>query len=144
MMRENRGQVSLEYILIFSISLILLIAFTLPMAEKSVESTLDVSDAIEVKSNLAEISRAIMQVYGEGQGSRHTIHVTSQKSIRVNVDEDSLSSDLRLKDGTYKRIKINHASKLKESFIQLSRGENTVVVEWPTGSESMVIYTKLF
>ena len=143
-MRDDRGQVALEYLLIFAVSLILLIVFTLPLTEKSVENTMDVTDALNAKSNLAEISQAIMQVYGEGQGSKHSANVISKQSIKVNIGENYLSTNIKLNDGTYKLIKVNHNSNLAKSSIYLSKGENTIIVEWPVGSENMKIYTKLF
>ena len=143
-MMEDSGQVALEYILIFSVSLILLIAFTLPLTEKSVENTLDVSDAVNAKSTLAKIAQAIMQVYGEGQGSRQSVNVISKQSVKVNIDDDSISSNLKLEDGTSKRIDVDCNSNLPKSNIYLSKGDNIIVVEWPDGEENMVIYTKLF
>lgn len=144
MMMDDRGQVALEYLLIFAVSLILLIVFTLPLTEKSVENTLDVTDALNAKSNLAEISQAVKQVYGEGQGSKHSVNVISKQSVKVNIGEDYLLTNIKLNDGTYKLIKVNHNSNLAKSSIYLSKGENTIIVEWPVGSENMKIYTKLF
>ena len=73
MIREDKGQIALEYLLIFAFSLMLLIVFTLPLTEIVIEDTFDVSDSLTVKSQLVEISQAIKQVYGEGQGSKHTV-----------------------------------------------------------------------
>ena len=144
MMGDDKGQVALEYILIFAISLILLIVFTLPLAEKSVENTLDVSDAIDAKSNMAKIAQVVMQVYGEGQGSRHSVKKKKKKPIKIDIDDIHVSSNIKLNDGTYKLIKISCNSNLAKSSLYLSKGENTVVAEWPRGSEKMEIYTKLF
>ena len=141
---DDGGQVALEYILIFAVSLILLIVFTLPLTEKSVENTLDVSDALDAKSNLAKIAQTIMQVYGEGQGSKHSVNIISKQSIKVNVDDNHISSNLKLKDGTSKLIEVDYNSNLPKSSIHLSKGENIIVAEWPVGSENMIIYTKLF
>ena len=80
-MIDNRGQVSLEYLLIFVVSLILLIAFTLPLAELTIGNTLDVSDTLNVKSDLSKVSQAIEEVYGQGQGSKHTIDVVASNDL---------------------------------------------------------------
>ena len=48
--KDNRGQVSLEYILIFTISLIFLIVFTFPLVETTIGDTVDVSDSLKMKS----------------------------------------------------------------------------------------------
>ena len=143
-MGDDRGQVALEYLLIFAISMILLIVFTLPLAEKSVENTLDVSDALEAKSNLARIAQAVMEVYGQGQASRQSVDVISKQPIKVNVNENHVSSNLKLKDGTSKLVEVDCNSNIEKTSISLGKGKNTIVVEWPEGSENMEIYTKLF
>ena len=75
MIKESSGQVSLEYILIFAISLMILMFFTLPLAEESIKDTVDVSDSLNAKYELSKISQTVKEVYGEGQGSRHTVDV---------------------------------------------------------------------
>ena len=140
MLGENRGQISLEYLLIFSISLIVLVVFTLPLLEFGVENTLDVSDSLKVKSDLSKISSAVSQVYAEGQGSRQTVHIQSDKSIKVSIDENHLSTNLKLNDNSNKLIKTQHSSNLEKSSINLKKGNNFIVVEWPVGSENVQIH----
>lgn len=83
MMKENNGQVSLEYLLIFAVSIILLIAFTLPLAEISIENTMDVSNSLNVKSELSKLSNAISLVYSEGQGSKQTVYMTLDEPLML-------------------------------------------------------------
>ena len=42
MIKDNKGQISLEYLLIFAVSLIILIVFTLPLLQLGLENTMDV------------------------------------------------------------------------------------------------------
>ena len=141
-MIDSRGQVSLEYLLIFVVSLILLIAFTLPLAELTIGNTLDVSETLNVKSDLSKVSQAIEEVYGQGQGSKHTIDVVASKDLKVNVASDYISYDIKLKDGQNKAEKIYFRSTLEKSSIYLKKGENSITVEWPENSENMQIYVK--
>ena len=141
-MRESRGQVSLEYLLIFSISLIILIAFTLPLLENTLDNTFDVSDSVKVKSDLCKLSNAIMKVYGEGQGSRQTVYLDINKPVKINVASNYVSSKIKLKDNQQKLIKVNFDSKLKSTSFKLSKGQKTFIVEWPENSQNMVIYEK--
>ena len=46
MIKDDVGQISLEYMLIFTISLIILIVFTLPLAELTIKDTFDISDSV--------------------------------------------------------------------------------------------------
>lgn len=142
MIKDNRGQVSFEYLLIFAISFLVLIVFTMPLLNQTVETTFDVSDSLKVKSDLSSISSAIKTVYGEGQGSKQNVHIYSKKPIRVSFDASHLSSKLKLKNKSNKLISVPCKSNLKSSSISLKQGENIVVVEWPVGSENMLLYCR--
>lgn len=144
MIRDNSGQVALEYMLIFAISLILLIVFILPLTQESVENTLDVSDTLKVKSDLSKIAQAIQQVYGEGQGSKQSVNIDSQHSFKVTVANSYVSSKINLNDGSSKLVKVDCNSNLAKSDINLAEGKTIIVVEWPVESKKMRIYTKLF
>ena len=140
MLKDNKGQVSLEYILIFSVSLILLVVFTLPLVENSVENTLDVSDTIDVKSDLSEIARGVASVYGQGQGSRERIDINSPRDIHLTVTGSYVSCSLKLKDSSAKQVKVSYTSTLEKTNLYISKGDNSVIVEWPQESENMRIY----
>lgn len=141
-MMDGRGQVSLEYLLIFSVSLIAVIVFTMPLLENVMDTTFDISDSIKVKSDLSKISDAIKRVYGQGQGSKQTIYLDIDKPVRIKVSDKYVSSEITLKDNQQKEIKISVDSKLKTSSLKLSKGEKIFVVEWPENSENMIIYEK--
>lgn len=141
-MIENRGQISLEYLLIFSISLIILIAFTLPLLGTSMDATFDVSDSLKTKSDLSKIANSIKQVYGEGQGSKQTVNLNINNPLKIKITSSHVSSKIKLKSGEYKLIKITVKSKFKTTSFNLSKGMNTIVIEWPVGNKYMTIYRK--
>lgn len=140
MVRDNGGQVSFEYLLIFAISLIILIVFTMPLVTQSIQTTFDVSDSIKVKDDMSKIVLSIKGVYGEGQGSKQTISINAVKPFKINVESNYLSCNLKLKDSGNKQIKIPCKSNLESSSIKMNKGWNTLVVEWPIGSEKMTIH----
>ncbi|MBQ8017404.1 MAG: class III signal peptide-containing protein [Methanobrevibacter sp.] len=142
MMVDNKGQISLEYLLIFTISLILLIMFTLPLSQFAIENTLDVSDTLKIKSDLSKIAQAIEKVYGQGQGSKQTISIDSSKEFKITVADNYISSDINLKDSTKRNEKIYFKSSLKKSNLYIGKGVNSIIVEWPINSENMQIYVK--
>ena len=139
MVKDNAGQVSLEYLLIFALSLMVLIVFTLPLLEESMNNTFDVSDSIKTKSDLSKMAQAIKQVYGEGQGSRKTVSLEINKPVKIDIADDHVSSKIKLKNGQQKEIKINVNSKLKTNSFKLSKGEKIFVIEWPINSQYMTI-----
>lgn len=140
MIKGKRGQVSFEYLLIFSISLIILIVFTMPLINHTMATTFDVSESLDVKDDLSKIALSINGVYGEGQGARQTVSINAVKPFKVDVAGSYLSCNLKLKDNNNKLIKVPCKSNLKSSSIYLDKGMNNVVVEWPVGSENMLIY----
>ena len=139
-MMDDKGQVALEYMMIFAISLILLIVFTLPLAELTVQNTLDVSDTLNVKSDLSKIAQAVKQVYGQGQGSRQSVNIVSSDDLKVNIANNYISSNVKLNDGSNKVEKLYFKSTLEKSSIYLIKGENSIIVDWPESSENMRIY----
>jgi len=141
-MMDSNGQVSLEYMLIFAVSLILLIAFTLPMTDMTIRNTLDVSDSLDVKSDLSKLSNAIESVYGQGQGSKQSVNIISKDSHRIDVSDSHVSCRLKLNDGASKLVNVDCNSNLKRTSIPIGKGTNTIIVEWPVGSENMKIYEK--
>ncbi len=144
MIEDDRAQISLEYLLIFAISLLVIIVFTLPLAEESIKDTMDVNDALVVKSDLSKISQAIKIVYGQGQGSKQIIRLHVSKDIRINIRNDYVSSNIKLKDNSDKRIVEHVDSNIKQTSFSLDKGENIIIVEWPENSENMLIYKKFF
>ena len=139
---DSNGQVSLEYLLIFAVTFIILIVFTLPLLHESMDNTFDISDSIKAKSELSKLSQAIKKVYGQGQGSRISVDLDMDVPIKINIANNHISSKIKLKNNQYKEIDIPVKSKLKASSFKLSKGKNTVVIEWPLNSEYMTIYPR--
>lgn len=139
-MMDSNGQISLEYMLIFAVSLILLLAFTLPLTDLTIQNTLDVSDSLDMKSDLSKLSQAIESVYGQGQGSRQSVNIISKDSHRIDVSDSHVSCRLKLNDGGSKLVNVDCNSNLKKTSLPVGKGTNTIIVEWPVGSEIMKIY----
>ena len=142
MIKEDKGQVSLEYLLIFAVSIILLIAFTLPLAQTAIENTMDVSNSLNVKSELSKLSNAISLVYCEGYGSKQTVYLTLDEPVNVGISNSYLSSKYMLNDGKYKDFRLDCNSNLNKGSLFLDKGENKIIVEWPVNDEKMIIYKK--
>ena len=141
-MGDSKGQVSLEYVLIFAVSLMVLLLFTLPLTQQTIEDTMDVADALDTKEELSKLTVAIKKVYGEGQGSKQTLKIHSDNNIKITIAQDHISCNLKLKDNSNKQIKEYFTSNLKKSSLAIHKGETIVVVEWPLYSENMLIYKK--
>ncbi len=139
---DSKGQISLEYLMIFAVSLILLIAFTLPLSEIAIQDTLDVSNSLNAKSELSKLSNAINQVYSEGHGSKQTLYLDMDNSLTVKIANSYLSASVRLHDGSYKQLKIYYNSNLDSGSLFLDKGMNRIIVEWPINEENMQLYKR--
>ena len=142
MLKENNGQISVEYLFIFAIALILLTVFTLPLANLAIEKTTDISDAINVKSQLYKIADGINQVYGEGQGAKQSVNLELDQNINVNIYKKHLSAGVKFNDHSSKLIKVNHDADVISGILNLNKGKNTIVIEWPAESENIFISKK--
>lgn len=140
MIKEDRAQVSLEYMLILAVSLIILVVFTMPLLNEVMSNTFDVSDSLNTKSDISAIAQSIKKVYGEGEGSRQTITIDVKKPVKIDISNNQISSKIKLNNNKYKVIKINVKSKLKTTALKLDEGKNSMVVEWPVGEENMILY----
>jgi uncharacterized protein (UPF0333 family) len=141
-MMDSRGQVSIEYLLIFTVSLLILIVFTMPLLEQTMDNTFDISDSIKTKSDLSKLAQAISRIYGEGQGSKQTVYLDIKKPVKINIGSSYVSSKIKLKSNQQKEIKINVNSKLESTSFKLSKGEKIFIIEWPENSQNMIIYQK--
>lgn len=139
-MLDSKGQISLEYLLIVTISLILLIVFTLPLTETAITNTLDVSDTLNMKADISKVTHTISEVYGQGQGAKQSINIQSPQATKLNIGGSYLTCNVKLKDGSNKQIRLNYKSNLEKTSIPISKGSNMITVEWPVGSENMIIY----
>jgi uncharacterized protein (UPF0333 family) len=142
MIKDDKGQVSLEYLLIFAVSMAILIVFTLPLTQQTIEDAVDVSNSLDVKNDLSKITHAIEKVYGEGQGSRQTVNIISPNKVKIQLTANHISCKLKLKSGSYKSIDDYYESNLAANSISLKKGENVLAVEWPENSENMIIYSE--
>lgn len=141
MINENKGQVSIEYLLIFSISIIILLLFTLPLAEITTKNYFDLKEATSTKFQLSKIANTIDQVTAEGQGSKKTVILLLDRNISVLLSKNQLTTNLILNDGKIKEIKIQYNNNLSTS-LNLEKGKNLIVIHWPINSNNIEIYRK--
>ncbi|WP_407377710.1 class III signal peptide-containing protein [Methanobrevibacter sp.] len=139
-MKDNSAQISLEYLLIFALSLIILIVFTMPLLQESMDNTFDVYDSVNVKSDLAALAHAVMKVYGQGQGSKQEVTLTSNKDLKISIKNSYISTKIKLKNKDTKEIRMDVKSNLKSDTLYLKKGKNTLTVEWPDSESNMIIY----
>lgn len=138
-MVDEQGQLSLELILIFAISIIVLTIFTLPLSELAIGNTLEVSEVINTKSNLYEIANGINEVYSQGQGAKKTITINSDNSYLIKISPNSLTTTLTLENGDKKNLKVNHEYNNLNLIINIEKGKNRIIINWDENSDYLTV-----
>ena len=134
---EDKGQLSLEYLLIFSISLILLVLLTIPFSNMAIETVTDISDSINVKSEMIDLKNSINNVYSEGQLSKRTVYINVNKEVELNIKEGIIYCNLNLHNNKTKSIKVSILDSNLNSTLKLNKGENKIIITWLEGGESI-------
>ncbi len=142
MILDNKGQLSLEYLLIFSISLILLIVFTLPLVSLASETILNSTDVVLIKNDMNKIATGINQVYNEGEYSKRTVYIDVKEDIQLNINDNKLTTDIHLRDDLIKHLEVSHLNSDLNILLNLYKGVNKIVIEWPENSTKIIVYCK--
>lgn len=138
-MVDEQGQLSLELILIFAISIIVLTIFSLPLSELAIGNTLEVSEVINTKSNLYEIANGINEVYSQGQGAKKIITINSDNSYLIKISPNSLTTTLTLENGDKKNLKVNHEYNNLNLIINIEKGKNRIIINWDENSDYLTV-----
>lgn len=107
---DHYGQVAIEYLLIFFVSIIILSLISIPLVTQEVNNTEDIKKTMEVKSVLSELANTVNIVYSSDYGSSRTISINSPDSIRVSYKNSSgkhyLYSTVVLSNNSKKEVKV--------------------------------------
>lgn len=143
---SNNAQLSLELFLILLISIMIFVSITIPLANFGFDFAFDSSNSLEIKSELSKIANGIDMVYSNGAGSKRSISINSPSNVDIkftnnpNFDGGLAIVDYVLNDGTLKRIEVNYKCSSLNQNLHISEGYNLIIVEWPVGSENIIIY----
>lgn len=152
---DCKGQVALEYLLMFFVFLMILSIITIPLIFNAVETSNDVITAIEIKSLLVEIQKNIKLVYSLDVESKRRISVFVHRDMKLfyveNADKKFLSTTLTFSDSSVKKLNVevpcdvsfnghvnNHYVYLKKSwyhntevkYIKYSNGTGSINVNF--------------
>lgn len=80
---DRRGQVAMEYMLIFFIVLIILSTISVPLVTDEINNVNDVASSVKAKNMLVNIAGTVNMVYSSDYGSMRTISVDCPIKSRV-------------------------------------------------------------
>ncbi len=142
--REDKGQLSIEYLFIFIISLILILSLILPFVSNVFDYTFDVSNSYTTKAELSQIANGINYVYASGSGSRRTVFVNMAENTEVYIYNQNnkayLIASKVLSDNNTKEIIVETEKTDINSNLFLYKGFNKVIIEWRDNSSNINVY----
>ena len=131
---DNKGQLSLEYILSAMMVILLITLLSVPILSLTIDYSNDVTDSINAKNELSKITDAIDFCYNCGKGSKKMVLLNFNKdsSIRFAGDgeEGHAYMDLELSDGKSKKISSDFEYNHLNTNMQFYKGFNKLLVEW--------------
>ncbi|WP_409199361.1 hypothetical protein [Methanobrevibacter sp. DSM 116169] len=138
-MNDNKGQLAIEFLMLFSLILLFLITFTLPLTDLTIQNNMDLDKSLSTKHELFKIADSINQVYSQGSGSKKTIILNLKENIIVNINDDKLKADILLSNNKSKKFEIDVNFNGISSDIILNKGKNTIFISWNENSNKMEI-----
>ncbi|MDR3223864.1 MAG: class III signal peptide-containing protein [Methanobrevibacter sp.] len=139
LIKDNKGQLSIEYLLVVLTVILILIAITLPTLEFGVNNSIDMTNILKTKSECVKIADAVNIIYSNGAGSKKTIIVDIPKDTNLNFNSKNVYFDYLLWDGGIKKIYLNCNYNDLTNIIPLHRGVNKIIIEWSIISDKIEI-----
>ena len=139
---DNKGQLSLEYILSSMIVILIISLISVPFLLTAIDYSNDIIDSINSKNELNKITDAIDFCYSSGKGSKRIVYVDFNQNTDIRLYNDGkkglASINLNLSDN---RKEINSSfdyPNLNEN-IHLSKGFNNIIVQWNDDSNRIEV-----
>lgn len=141
---EIKGQLSLEYLFIFILSIMLIISLILPLIGTEFDYTSDVTNSYQIKAELSQLANGINYVYATGSGSKRTIFLNMPEDIKLNIysqkNKGFIQAEIILSDNNTKEIIVETKKTNINSNLFLNKGFNKVVIQWSDNSSNIDIY----
>lgn len=136
---DNNGQLSVEVLFLFAISLVVLIVFTIPLGHLAISNTLDIVNVLNAEAEINQLANGIDMVHCQGAGAQRIETIELNKDLKVSVKSKYLSGDISLDDGKTKRLSENHKATNIFSNLYLSKGVNKILIIWEKGSSDIIM-----
>ena len=139
---DNKGQLSLEYILSSMIVILIISLISVPILLAAIDYSNDIIDSINSKNELSKITDAIDFCYSSGKGSKRIVYVDFNQDVNMklyNDGENGLASiNLNLSNNT-KEIGNSFNYPFLNENIHLSKGFNKIIVKWNEDSNRIEV-----
>ena len=142
MILDNKGQLSLEYVLSSMIVILIISLISVPILLTAMDYSNDIIDSINAKSELSKITDAIDFCYASGKGSKRIVYVDLNRNVDIRLYNEGnkgfASIDLNLSDNSKEITSSFDYNGLNEN-IHLSKGFNKITVIWDEDSNMIEV-----
>jgi uncharacterized protein (UPF0333 family) len=136
---DEKGQASVEYVLLSLIFLIIISSVTIPLVGKSIDSSTDVSDTSNVNAAVNSIANAVGVVYANGPGAKRTINVYFPVGGVLTTTNNVLTLPVTLSNGTSKNVnaQLPYPVTITPNGNVIQKKNYNATVTWATGANSI-------
>ena len=139
---DNKGQLSLEYVLSSMIVILIISLISVPILLTAMDFSNDIIDSINVKAEMYKITDAIDYCYASGKGSKRVVYADLNQNINIRLHNNGkngiASVNLSLSDRSNEITGLFEYPNLNEN-IHLSKGFNRIIVEWDEESDKIEV-----
>ena len=135
---DNKGQLSLEYILSSMIIILIISLVSVPILLTTIDYSNDIMDSINAKNELNKITDAIDYCYSSGKGSKRIVYLDFNQDVDIRLSNGFASINLNLSDGV-KEIRSEYDCNSLNENIHLSEGFSKISVEWKEESDKIEV-----
>ncbi|MGL6299205.1 MAG: hypothetical protein ACRC1M_08585 [Methanobacteriaceae archaeon] len=146
----QKGQVSLEFLLVILVALLIFSTLLLPLVSISLDYSNDMTNTAKTKVELSKIASGYDDVISSGIGSKRIIAVNIPVDCQLEIKNKlinnaningELLAKVYLSDGGEKIVKINTKSSENSinQILLLNKGENTLSINWESSNNQITL-----
>ena len=137
---DEKGQASVEYVLLSLVFLIILGSVTIPLISNSIDSSMDISHTSDVSAAINSIGNAVGVVYANGPGAKRTINVYFPVGGTINTNNNVLSMPVTLTNGTKNiNAQLPYPTTILPSGNVIAKSNYNATVTWATGANQITV-----
>ncbi|KUK00517.1 MAG: hypothetical protein AB7D17_02725 [Methanobacteriales archaeon] len=138
-MMDEKGQVSVEYLMLIFVAILILGTITLPLVGKAIDASNDVSRASDAKIAVETIANAADVVYANGPGAKRTVSFYIPQDGTLGCDNNMIYFTIKFSNNTMRNITAITQYNITSNSVQLTKGWHNATITWPINTRSIVI-----
>lgn len=132
---DNKGQMSVEYLLIVLVVILVLAIVTVPLISNSIDASNDVSHSSDAKVAATTIANAADTVYANGPHSKRTVNLYIPSNVsKIEFEGKEVCIPVTLSNGTKNITANTQYGFTNENPLYVTKGWYEAVVSCEEGS----------